>query len=91
MPRMVIRTIVESLSLSASKAEAGLSLGYAVDPAVLVAAHARADATMAAMRVPSTAGACLVDSLTPEAAAAFEAGLRPWSPPLRARGWKWRR
>jgi hypothetical protein len=90
---MAIRTIVESLSLSASKAEAGprldLSVGYAIDPLVLAEARARADAAEAAMREHGRV--CWVDSMTHEAAEAFGTDLRPWSPPLRARGWKWRR
>jgi FAD/FMN-containing dehydrogenase len=66
MPIVAIRTIVESLPLSTSKAEAGLSLGYAVDPAVLAAAHARVDAAEAAMREHGRV--YWVDSMAHEAA-----------------------
>jgi hypothetical protein len=90
---MAIRTLVESLSLSAPASEAGprldLSLCYAVDPLVLAAAHAQANVVEAAMR--EHGHVYWVDSMTHEAAEAFGTDLRPWSPPLRARGWKWRR
>ena len=44
-----------------------------------------------------TTGALTIDTITPEAQAAFEVGrqwgkgFQPWSPSLRERGWKWRR
>jgi hypothetical protein len=91
MPRMVIRTIVETLTLSAPEDEAkagrlqAMSLGYTVNPETLAAAHRRADAAEAAMMAGR---AYWFGKSSPEVKRVVAA---MFSPPLRARGWKWRR